>query len=101
MPAESNAAVVELTGVCKRFGERTAVSNLDLRVLGGHCFGLLGPNGAGKTTTLKMIYGVCEPSAGQVRVFGLDIGENRRAGTTRGMSGCRLGINTRPSGPNR
>jgi len=79
MLAESNAAVVELRGVCKRFGERTAVSDLDLQVPAGQCFGLLGPNGAGKTTTLKMVYGVCEPSAGQVRVFGLDIGENRRA----------------------
>ncbi|MDJ0853077.1 MAG: ABC transporter ATP-binding protein [Myxococcota bacterium] len=71
--------VVECCAVTKRFGSRTAVDALDLEVPAGICFGLLGPNGAGKTTTLKMIYGVATPSAGSVRVFGLDVAEHTRS----------------------
>jgi lipooligosaccharide transport system ATP-binding protein len=65
--------------VAKRFGERLAVDALDLDVPRGLCFGLLGPNGAGKTTTLRMIYGVTRPSAGRIRVFGLDVARETRA----------------------
>ena len=52
--------------------------DLDLEVPEGACFGLLGPNGAGKTTTLKMIYGVSQPSAGRVEVFGMDVAREPR-----------------------
>ena len=52
---------------------------LSLDVPAGACFGLLGPNGAGKTTTLRMIYGVTRPTAGTIRVFGLDISRSPRA----------------------
>jgi len=72
-------AVVELRGVSKRFGARTAVDGLELDVARGACFGLLGPNGAGKTTALRMIYGVARPTAGVVRVFGLDVAREPRA----------------------
>src|SRR5690606_8213919 len=57
---------------------RTAVDRIDLDVPAGTCFGLLGPNGAGKTTTLRMIYGVTRPTAGTVRVFGLDVARETR-----------------------
>jgi lipooligosaccharide transport system ATP-binding protein len=70
--------VVELHQVSKRFGEREAVCAVDLAVRKGECFGLLGPNGAGKTTTLRMVYGVARPSAGTIRVFGIDIAERPR-----------------------
>ncbi len=73
------AAVVECRRVVKRFGARLAVDELDLDVPTGLCFGLLGPNGAGKTTTLRMIYGVTRPSAGGIRVFGLDVAREPRA----------------------
>jgi lipooligosaccharide transport system ATP-binding protein len=73
-----DAPVVECRGVSKRFGERRAVDGVDLEVPAGQCFGLLGPNGAGKTTTLRMIYGVTAPSAGSVRVFGLDVTKHPR-----------------------
>jgi lipooligosaccharide transport system ATP-binding protein len=72
-------AIVEARAVSKRFGERLAVDRIDLDVPAGTCFGLLGPNGAGKTTTLRMIYGVTRPSAGTVRVFGLDVAREQRA----------------------
>lgn len=71
--------IIEVRGVTKRFGERVAVSELDLDVPPGVCFGLLGPNGAGKTTALRMIYGVTYPTAGRIRVFGIDIAEEPRA----------------------
>jgi lipooligosaccharide transport system ATP-binding protein len=76
---ESDEPVVAARGVTKRFGPDTAVDELDLTVPRGICFGLLGPNGAGKTTTLRMVYGVTRPSAGCVRVFGIDVAENPRA----------------------
>jgi lipooligosaccharide transport system ATP-binding protein len=71
--------IIEARGVTKRFGERVAVNELDLDVPAGSCFGLLGPNGAGKTTALRMIYGVTHPTAGKIRVFGIDIADNPRA----------------------
>lgn len=75
----ASALVVVADKVSKRYGERVAVDGLDLEVPRGGCFGLLGPNGAGKTTTLKMIYGVARPSAGTVRVFGIDVARDTRA----------------------
>ena len=75
----ASALVVVADKVSKRYGERVAVDGLDLEVPRGGCFGLLGPNGAGKTTTLKMIYGVARPSAGTVKVFGIDVARDTRA----------------------
>jgi lipooligosaccharide transport system ATP-binding protein len=71
--------VVVARDVSKHFGERTAVSHLELEVPGGLCFGLLGPNGAGKTTALRMIYGVTRPTSGRIEVFGLDVARHPRA----------------------
>jgi lipooligosaccharide transport system ATP-binding protein len=76
---ETREDVVTLRGVSRRFGTRLAVSELDLDVPRGTCFGLLGPNGAGKTTTLRMIYGVARPTSGSVRVFGIDVTRDPRA----------------------
>jgi lipooligosaccharide transport system ATP-binding protein len=71
--------IVTLTAVSKQFGSRTAVDGVSLAIPAGACFGLLGPNGAGKTTTLRMIYGVTRPTAGTIRVFGLDVQQHARA----------------------
>ncbi|MBX2954438.1 MAG: ABC transporter ATP-binding protein [Leadbetterella sp.] len=65
-------AVIELEGLTKYYGSVKAVDNLSLRISKGEVFGLLGPNGAGKTTTILMMLGLCEPSAGQARVCGID-----------------------------
>src|ERR1043165_8012014 len=77
------AAVLELTGLAKNYGEREAVKGLDLRVERGEIFGLLGPNGAGKTTTISMACGVVPPSRGAIRIAGHDLatdgGKARRA----------------------
>lgn len=64
--------VLETQGLTKKYGEFTAVQDLNLAVTQGEVFGLLGPNGAGKTTTILMLLGLTEPTAGRVRVLGLD-----------------------------
>ncbi|MBX0327897.1 ABC transporter ATP-binding protein [Oscillochloris sp. ZM17-4] len=64
--------VLETMGLTKRYGDFTAVESLDLTIRRGEVFGLLGPNGAGKTTTILMLLGLTEPSAGEVRVLGMD-----------------------------
>jgi lipooligosaccharide transport system ATP-binding protein len=70
--------VVVARGLAKRFGSREAVRGIDLEIPQGGCFGFLGPNGAGKTTTLRMILGLCRPSAGQLEVLGLPVPERIR-----------------------
>ena len=63
---------IEVRGLVKRYGEITAVNDVDLTVNSGDVFGYLGPNGAGKTTSLRMMLGLIRPSAGSVRIFGRD-----------------------------
>jgi ATP-binding cassette subfamily F protein uup len=64
----SGKLVAELTGVCKSFGDRAVVNDLDLLVSRGDRLGLVGANGAGKTTVLKLILGTLPPDAGRVRL---------------------------------
>ena len=63
----SGKLVAELEGVTKRFGDRTVVADLSLRIMRGDRIGILGPNGAGKSTLLKLILGALEPDEGSVR----------------------------------
>jgi ABC-2 type transport system ATP-binding protein len=65
--------VIELKNLCKRFGLRTAVQDLTLRVPPGEIYGLLGHNGAGKSTAIGMMLGQVWPSSGEVRLFGHDV----------------------------
>jgi len=65
--------MIEVRGLTKRYGSFTAVDQLDLTVPPGELFGFLGPNGAGKTTTLRMIAGILQPTAGTIRVGGVDL----------------------------
>ncbi len=67
--------MIELHDVTKRYGGKTAVERLSLRVEPGELFAFLGPNGAGKTTTIKMICGLLFPSEGTIRVGGYDLEE--------------------------
>ena len=64
--------VIELIDLTKKYHDLTAVDHLNLSIHKGEVFGLLGPNGAGKSTTILMILGLIEPSAGEVRVCGID-----------------------------
>jgi ABC-2 type transport system ATP-binding protein len=61
----------------KKYGEFTAVRDLDLTVASGEVFGFLGPNGAGKTTTIRMMMGILVPSGGRIMIDGLDCQRDR------------------------
>lgn len=63
---------INASNLTKRYGDVTAVDNLNLTVEQGEIFGLLGPNGAGKTTTVLMFLGLTEPSSGTCRICGFD-----------------------------
>ena len=58
---------LQTEGLTKRFGARTAVDRLSLRVDRGDIYGFLGPNGAGKSTTLRMLLGLVRPTSGVVK----------------------------------
>jgi ABC-2 type transport system ATP-binding protein len=64
--------VVEVDGLVVRYGDTTAVDGTSFHVDAGEVVALLGPNGAGKTTTVETLEGYRRPSAGRVRVLGLD-----------------------------
>jgi ABC-2 type transport system ATP-binding protein len=75
--------MIELTGLTKKYGAFTAVNGIDLTVPSGELFGFLGPNGAGKTTSLRMIAGILQPTAGTVRIGGIDMAKDPVAAKSR------------------
>ena len=70
---------ISVSGLTKRFGEKTVVNNVSLDVRKGEIMGFLGPNGSGKTTTIRLMCGLLEPDSGEGRVLGHDIRTERRA----------------------
>ncbi len=68
-------AIIRLEAVTKRFGEVTAVDNVDLEVREGEFFALLGPSGCGKTTLLRMLAGFETPSEGRILIDGADVAQ--------------------------
>jgi ABC-2 type transport system ATP-binding protein len=69
-PPASNAPVVDVRGLSKRYGETLAVDEVTFALAPGTITGFLGPNGAGKTTTLRLLLGLAQPTAGQALIFG-------------------------------
>jgi ABC-2 type transport system ATP-binding protein len=70
--------ILSVEGLRKRYGEGPpAVDGISFQVAPGEVVGLLGPNGAGKTSTINMILGVLRPTAGAIRVDGLDLSARR------------------------
>jgi ABC-2 type transport system ATP-binding protein len=69
--------VVETAGLTKRFGERTVVRDVELRVPRGSAFGYLGPNGAGKTTLIRVLLGLTPATAGSMKLLGLPVPKRR------------------------
>jgi ABC-2 type transport system ATP-binding protein len=67
------APAIDVRGLVKRFGHRTVVDNINLRIMPGRICGFLGPNGSGKTTTLRMICGLLTPDGGTGTCLGHDI----------------------------
>ena len=69
----STPAVIEVSGLQKRFGVLTAVAGISFAVQPGEIFGLVGPDGAGKTTTMRMLASVMKPDAGSIVIDGIDV----------------------------
>ena len=71
-------AVIEVTGLTKRYGGQTVVDDIAFHVDAGEIFGILGPNGAGKTTAVECMEGLRRRDGGEVRILGLDPLNDRR-----------------------
>jgi lipooligosaccharide transport system ATP-binding protein len=65
-------SLLSARGLVKQFGNFRAVDGIDVSIERGESFGFLGPNGAGKTSTMRMISAVSQPTAGEIRIFGLN-----------------------------
>src|ERR1700750_2795665 len=65
-------AIIEVTGLVKRYSGKPVVNGVTFSVERGEIFGILGPNGAGKTTTVECVEGLRKPDRGELRVLGLD-----------------------------
>ena len=72
------AAVIKTVNLTKRYGTLVALSNLNLEINEGDCFGFIGPNGAGKTTTIKILGTLLQPTWGEARVCDLVVGYQSR-----------------------
>lgn len=80
--------VASLSGITKKFGEITALNNVNLNVRAGELLAVLGPNGAGKTTAVRLMLGLSTPLSGKVAVFGRD----PRTASARGRIGAMLQV---------
>ncbi len=70
--SDSGTAMIHAVGLRKSFGHLEAVKGIDLTVERGESFGFLGPNGAGKSSMMRMMAAVSPPTAGHLRILGLD-----------------------------
>jgi ribose transport system ATP-binding protein len=70
---ETADPIVQLAGVAKSYGAVRALAGVDLAVPAGECLGLVGHNGAGKSTLMNVLAGTVAPSAGEIRIGGLDV----------------------------
>jgi ABC-2 type transport system ATP-binding protein len=66
------AALIEVSGLTKRYGRKRGITDVSFQVGEGEVFGFLGPNGAGKTTTMRLLMGLLFPDSGGARIGGLD-----------------------------
>ncbi|MCL5430011.1 MAG: ATP-binding cassette domain-containing protein [Candidatus Marsarchaeota archaeon] len=69
-------SIIKVERLVKKFGDFTAVNNIDLDIKEGEIFGLLGPNGAGKTTTINVLLSLLKPTSGKVTINGLDVSKH-------------------------
>ena len=74
MGARREASVLEVRGFTKKFGDFVAVDSLSFEVRRGDVYGFLGPNGSGKSTTIRAVFGLVEPTEGEIRLLGQQAG---------------------------
>lgn len=79
IPTTNQAPLIEVEGLSRRFGALSAVRDVSFRLDRGDILGFLGPNGAGKSTTMQMLTGNLAPTAGRVRIAGIDLRRNPKA----------------------
>lgn len=75
----NDPVAIQARGLTRRFGDLVAVDNVDLTVARAQVYGFLGPNGSGKSTTIRMLCGLLSPSAGDIRVLGLQVPQQAEA----------------------
>ena len=63
---------IEIRNLCKNFGEKQALNNLNMTVPAGSIYGFIGENGSGKSTTEKIICGLIHPTSGNIKLYGRD-----------------------------
>lgn len=68
------SSLLEVNSLTKKYGNVTALNNLNFKLESGHIVGLLGPNGSGKTTLIKLICGLLQPTSGNIAVKGNPVG---------------------------
>jgi len=76
-PVPASANVIDVSNLCRRFGDVAAVDSISFSVEPGSVTGLLGANGAGKTTTIAMLLGLLLPTSGAISVLGVDMLRHR------------------------
>ncbi|MEM7736441.1 MAG: ABC transporter ATP-binding protein [Deinococcota bacterium] len=77
-PSRVKSSAIDLRALTKRYGARTVVRSVSLKVAAGSIYALVGANGAGKTTIMRMATGLAYPTAGQVRLLGQNPFEDAR-----------------------
>ncbi len=71
--------LLELIGVSKKYGDKTVLSDINLKIPAGRIIGILGKNGAGKTTLIKLINDLLTPTSGEIKMLGNPIGVESKA----------------------
>ncbi|NUR83540.1 MAG: ATP-binding cassette domain-containing protein [Nonomuraea sp.] len=90
---------IEAEGLVKRYGDKTALDGVDLRVRAGSVLGVLGPNGAGKTTAVRVLATLAAPDAGHATVGGYDVTtQARRVRELIGLTGQYASVDEKLTG---
>ena len=71
-------SLIEVTQLCKKLDQFTAVNDLSFTINKGDIFGFLGENGAGKSTTIRMLLTLIKPTSGEIKFFGKNLEQNRK-----------------------